>query len=171
MNKLYLLLCFISCSALAQQQTVKDAFLEKWSNSQDYLISVAEAMPEEKYNFKPTERQMDFANQLLHIRENMLWLGTTYFSETPFDRQSLRASVPQGKKATIAALNKAFDTVYAFAKATSDEDLKTTINFFAGPKSKLQILNLLQDHVTHHRAQLIVYLNINAIEPPGYVGW
>jgi uncharacterized damage-inducible protein DinB len=37
--------------------------------------------------------------------------------------------------------------------------------------NKLQILNLLNDHQTHHRAQLIVYLRINGIKPPDYVGW
>jgi len=158
-------------TAYAQKNTPKEAFLEKWTNSKAYLLAIAEAMPEEKYNFKPTERQMDFGNQLLHIRANMLWLGTTYFSEIPFDRQALRNAIPQGKKAIIAVLNEAFDTVYAFAKATPDEDLKTTVNFFAGPKSKLQILNLLQDHLTHHRGQLIVYLNLNTIDPPDYVGW
>ncbi|MGK0251702.1 MAG: putative damage-inducible protein DinB, partial [Gammaproteobacteria bacterium] len=49
--------------------------------------------------------------------------------------------------------------------------LKGTVEFFAGPKSRMQILNLLQDHVTHHRGQLIVYLNLNSIEPPQYSGW
>ena len=56
-------------------------------------------------------------------------------------------------------------------KNTPDEELKEIVDFFAGPKSNLQILNLLQDHVTHHRGQLIVYLNLNEIEPPKYSGW
>ena len=54
---------------------------------------------------------------------------------------------------------------------TNDADLKITVDFFAGPKSKLQILNLLQDHLSHHRGQLIVYLNLNNIKPPSYIGW
>ena len=171
MNRIILFFCLITMSTYAQKNTPTEAFLEKWANSKTYLLDIAEAMPEEKYTFKPTDRQMDFGNQLLHIRANMLWLGTTYFSDLPFDRQSLSANIPQGKKAIIAALEEAFDTVYAFAKATPAEDLKTTVNFFAGPKSKLQILNLLQDHLTHHRGQLIVYLNLNEIDPPDYVGW
>ena len=43
--------------------------------------------------------------------------------------------------------------------------------FFAGPKSKFQILNLLEDHVTHHRGQLIVYLNFKNSIPPSFIGW
>jgi uncharacterized damage-inducible protein DinB len=51
------------------------------------------------------------------------------------------------------------------------DDLSTQVDFFAGPKTKLQILNIIQDHVTHHRGQLIVYLNLKGIKPPEYVGW
>ena len=114
---------------------------------------------------------MTFGDQLLHIRANMLWLGTTHFSTEKFNRHALTQNAPSGKEAIIEALEKAFDAVYTFVKTTSEEDLRTTINFFAGPKSKLQILNLLHDHVSHHRGQLVVYLNLNDIDLPEYVGW
>ena len=166
-----LLLCIISTMTYSQQDNPKDAFLEKWSNSKEYLIAIAEAMPEEHYTFAPTKREMSFEAQLLHMRGNMLWLGTTYFSKETFDRKSLTNNAPQGKEAIIKALKQSFDDVYMFVKETSSEDLKTTVDFFAGPKSKLQILNLLQDHLTHHRGQIIVYLNLNEIIPPDYSGW
>ena len=114
---------------------------------------------------------MDFGSQLLHIRGNMLWLGNTYFTEVSFDKQSLKKNIPKGKAAIIKALKTSFDAVYAFVAATTEEGLKGTVEFFAGPKSRMQILNLLQDHVTHHRGQRIVYLNLNSIEPPQYSGW
>ena len=172
MTKVFvILLVFLSTTMTAQQDNPKDAFLVKWQNSKDYLIGIAEAMPEDKYSFKPTERQMDFGNQLLHIRGNMLWLGNTYFTDKEFDRRSLSGNIPQGKEAIIEALRESFDLVYAFAKAYPEEKLSETVSFFAGPKSRFQILNLLQDHVTHHRGQLVVYLNLNDVEPPSYVGW
>ncbi len=34
-----------------------------------------------------------------------------------------------------------------------------------------QIINLMNDHLTHHRAQAIVYLRLNGVMPPKYVGW
>ncbi len=166
-----LLLCFLTTMTYAQQDNTKDAFLEKWNNSKEYLIAIAEAMPEEHYTYAPTEREMNFGDQLLHIRGNMLWLGTTYFSEKSFDRTSLSENVPKGKEEIIKALKSSYDDVYSFVKETSLEDLKTIVDFFAGPKSKLQILNLLQDHVTHHRGQIIVYLNLNDVTPPSYSGW
>lgn len=37
--------------------------------------------------------------------------------------------------------------------------------------NKIQFLNLIQDHQTHHRAQLLVYLRLNNLTPPRYSGW
>jgi len=172
MNKIVVVaLCLLTTITYAQKDNAKDAFLEKWDNSKNYLVAIAEAMPEDKYTYAPTEREMNFGAQLLHMRGNMLWLGNTYFSSKGFDRKVLSKNVPEGKEAIINALKKSFDDVYALVEKTSSEELKETIQFFAGPKSKLQILNLLQDHLTHHRGQIIVYLNLNEIVPPDYSGW
>ena len=151
----------------AQQANVKDAFLEKWENSKNYLIEMAQLMPEEDYGYKPTERQRSFKEQLEHIQGNMDWLSTKYFSR----EKDKSETFPDEKEQIIVSLEKAFDAVGETVAATSEEELKETVEFFAGPKSKLQILNLLLDHVTHHRGQLIVYLNLKEIEPPRYVGW
>jgi len=151
----------------AQKANVKDAFLEKWENSKNYLVEMTELMPEEDYGYKPTERQRSFAEQLEHIQGNMDWLSTKYFSR----EKDKSETFPSEKEQIIASLKKAFDAVGETVAATSEEELKETVEFFAGPKSKLQILNLLLDHVTHHRGQLIVYLNLKEVEPPRYVGW
>lgn len=166
---LTVLTLIISVTTMAQQTTLKEAWLEKWENSKNYLIGIAEAMPEEHYNFKPTERQMSFKEQLLHIKGNMDWLSTTYFTEQKFDRSE--KAQPETKAETIALLTTAFDNAKKIIKNTQEETLQETVDFFAGPKSKIQILNLLQDHVTHHRGQTIVYLNLKGVEPPRFVGW
>lgn len=171
MKRFFILLFLISYPVMSQQTTPTSAFLEKWSNSKEYLLAIAESMPEENYVFKPTEREMDFKNQLLHICGNMLWLSTAYFSDEEFDRKKFSENAPESKTGLIKLLEKSFDVVYDRVQKTSKEELTIEVDFFAGPKSKLQILNLLQDHVTHHRGQLIVYLNLKEIEPPKYVGW
>ncbi len=167
----FIFLLVISYTSMGQQTTPKSAFLEKWNNSKTYLLEIATSMPEDKFGFKPTEREMDFRNQLIHITGNMLWLGTTYFSSEKFDRKKLSENPPSSKSEVIEHLKKSFDTVYANIEKTDEKELQEIVDFFAGKKSKLQILNLLQDHVTHHRGQLLVYLNLNEIKPPDYVGW
>ncbi|ARV11785.1 DinB family protein [Gilvibacter sp. SZ-19] len=151
--------------AMAQQTTPKTAFLEKWENAKNYTLELAEAMPEDAFGFKPSERQMSFKEQLIHIKANMDWLSTTYFKGTE------PKAVTDTKANIIKSLEASFDGVAAAVAATDPETFAETVDFFAGPKSKLQILNLLQDHLTHHRGQLIVYLNLKQVAPPRYVGW
>lgn len=167
--KKYILLIVIFATTIAKaQDTPISAFLEKWENSKNYLVEMAEAMPEDKYDYKPTERQKSFREQLLHIKQNMDWLSNTYFAKAKMENKQATYTT---KAAIIEAIKTAFDNTATIIKTTTSEELKVIVEFFAGPKTKLQILNLLQDHVTHHRGQLIVYLNLNDIKPPKYRGW
>lgn len=159
------LLC-VSYTSAGQINPIPD-FLEKWENSKNYLIQIVEAMPEDAFAYKPTEREMTFSEQLQHIQKNMVWLASSYFGATPTETEDLK----NNKADTVESIKKAFDSVADAVKNTTPSTLNEEVKFFAGPKSKLQILNLMQDHVTHHRGQLIVYLNLNHIEPPKYVGW
>ena len=165
----FFLSIFMILNNLHSQNTVKSAFLLKWENSKNYLLEIAESMPEEHYSFKPTERQMSFKEQLLHIKQNMISLSENYILSNS-DNKSAK-SEPKNKEEIINALTTSFNIVSKIVSTISEEDLTIEVPFFAGPKSKLQILNLIQDHVTHHRGQLIVYLNLNNVEPPKYRGW
>lgn len=169
MKKYILLIAVFTITiAKAQKDTPISAFLEKWENSKNYLVEMAEAMPEDKYDFKPTERQKTFKEQLLHIKGNMDWLSSTYFAK---DKKETVKQTYTTKAEVVKAIKEAFENTAAIIKTATAEELKEVVEFFAGPKTKLQILNLLQDHVTHHRGQVIVYLNLNDVKPPRYSGW
>lgn len=171
LSKLLTITLFLSMniSGYAQEARVKEAFLEKWKNSSTYLLEMAEQIPETSMDYRPTPRQMTIKEQLLHIRSNMLWLGNSYFKtdETkPPNRDNLTS-----KKEIVLALKDSFKRVATLVEVSDPKKLQEEVEFFAGPKTRLQILNLLQDHVTHHRGQLIVYMNLLNLEPPRYSGW
>lgn len=153
-----------------QSSGVKKAFLEKWDHSADYLLAIASSIPEDSLGYSPTERQMTIEEQLLHIRSNMLWLGNTYFNPESREMPDARL-IPESREELLAALKEGFTAVNTLIENLNEETLSEEVEFFAGPKNRLQILNLMQDHVTHHRGQLIVYLNLLGIEPPRYSGW
>ncbi len=170
MRALFFILTGLFMIPMQSQDLTIPTFLEKWENSRDYLLAVAEAMPEEKFDFRPTDRQMEFKEQLLHIKSNMDWLATNYFgAEKASGNSNGRDTL--SKAETLEILKIAFDRVSSVLQHTASSALSEEVDFFTGTKTKLQILNLLQDHVSHHRGQLIVYLNLNNIEPPKYVGW
>ncbi|MDI6048297.1 DinB family protein [Flavobacterium sp. XS2P24] len=169
MKKYLIIAVLLLSNNIFAQVEVVSTFIEKWDNSKDYLVAVAEAMPEDKYDYKPAEREMSFREQLFHIQDNMNWLGTTHFSGEKYVKK--KAVKGLSKAQMIQEIKASFDKAKAFVQKTNDAELSQKVDFFAGPKSKLQILNLMQDHVTHHRAQILVYLNLNGIQPPKYVGW
>ncbi len=157
-------------NSFAQETILQDAFLEKWQHSAQYLLELAARIPDDSLNYRPTERQMSVQEQLLHIRANMLWLGNTYFNPEGMEVPDSK-SVPANKAELLDMLEESFTVVNTLVAQANTAALAEKVEFFAGPKTRLQIMNLLQDHVTHHRGQLIVYLNLMNIEPPRYSGW
>lgn len=169
MKKIFFILFgLIHLNAMSQNLFI-DTFLEKWGNSKIYLIQLAEAMPESQYAYKPTEKQKTFAEQLIHIKGNIDWLSNTYFGDGSLQKE--QTNTTPTKKQLIDALKTSFDVSASLIANLETEKLAEKVDFFAGRKTKMQIMNLLQDHVTHHRGQLIVYLKLNQIEPPQYSGW
>jgi len=169
MKQYFIIAVLLISNTIFAQVEVVATFIEKWENSKDYLVAVAQAMPEEKYDYKPTEREMSFREQLFHIQENMNWLSTTYFLNEKYIKKERVKT--RSKAQIIQEIKTSFDTAKTFVQKTKEAELSQKVDFFAGSKSKLQILNLMQDHVTHHRAQILVYLNLNQIQPPKYIGW
>ena len=169
MKKSLIIAVLLLSNSIFAQVEVISTFIEKWDNSRDYLVAVAQAMPEEHYDYKPAAREMSFREQLFHIQDNMNWLGTTHFSKEKYVKKEAIKGL--SKAQIIQEIKASFDTAKRAVQNTNEAELSQKVDFFAGPKSKLQILNLMQDHVTHHRAQILVYLNLNQIQPPKYVGW
>ena len=172
MRLLFLLFVFAMNTTTAQKidSLFMDAAITKLQNSKEYTLKVATGMPEEKYGFKPVPEEMSFGEQLLHISANLNWLTSSYItsSKSPV----AKAATPvQKKDEIIQVLNKTYEYAIGALKSFEAAHLSDTVSFFAGPKTKLQIINLISDHQAHHRAQLIVYLRLNGIKPPDYVGW
>ena len=57
----------------AQENDFIKEYLERLEKSKEYLILVAETMPEDKYEFKATPESMSFAENLMHISWAMDW--------------------------------------------------------------------------------------------------
>ncbi len=127
-------------------------------------------MPSDKYDFKPVKEERSFGEQLLHLASNLGWLTSSYLAneKNPVTATDMKLT---NKDSIIAVLNKSYDYAIDVMQKFSPQHLADTVKFFAGPMNKLQIITLINDHQTHHRAQVLVYLRLNGIVPPEYVGW
>lgn len=175
MKRYLLVLIFLtSVCPRGMAQSAEKLFLaaavKKLKDSREYTLEVARLMPAAEYGFQPVPEEMSFARQLLHLSQNLGWLTSSYLKgeANPVGKSEMKLTQ---KDSVIAVLTRVYDYALDALETFPAEDLKSDVSFFAGPMNKLQIINLMNDHQTHHRAQLLVYLRLKGIRPPDYVGW
>ena len=161
-----------SLQLCAQESDFIKEYLERLENSRKYLILVAETMPEDKYGFKATPESLSFEENLMHIAWAMDWHSQSLMggreardwntdTELKVDNKS--------KEEMIATINRTFDITIEFIQNFDIAKLEERLDYFGSDRTKRQVLMLLADHITHHRAQMLVYMRLNAIKPPRYV--
>jgi uncharacterized damage-inducible protein DinB len=144
-----------------------EALLESWNDVGRKLIAMAEDMPEDKYDFKPTPAQRTFAEQLLHAA------GGNYFFINP--AKGLKAPEGDPKRTTyatkasvVAFVRKSFDDGAALIKSKGDAGLG---DLFSDPFSGRQVRVGdyawgFVEHSGEHYGQLVVYYRVAGLVPP-----
>jgi uncharacterized damage-inducible protein DinB len=137
----------------------------KWENNKSYILKMLEVMPEEHYEFVPAEGMRTYKEQAEHIVSsfNYQMAKTGFFDLPEVDNTD--------KKSLIQSYTKIFDEIISKLKNIKNSALKTETSMWYGQSTYLRILNLADNHLAHHRGQMIVYLRLKGIEPPSYIGW
>jgi len=173
MKKLFITILLMALVAAAHAQKEKSfskEFLTLWKRGTAFTLAVAEAMPEAMYDYRPEEGALTFSQQLVHISENIYWLNSAFVvnEENPLGND--RNENPT-KQEVIKQLKDAFGYVEGTLKNIGKEEIEMPIRFAGEEINKERIFYLMRDHMTHHRAQTMVYMRMNGIQPPRYVGW
>ncbi|MBT2160598.1 DinB family protein [Zobellia barbeyronii] len=163
---------FVSSPLFAQKDGYVEDYLERLENSRKYIVLVAETMPEDKYSFKATPESLSFAENLLHIGYAMDWHSQSLLG----DRESRDWQTDivfkvgtKSKAEMIALINHTFDETIQLIGQFDTAQLDDELDYFGLNRSKRQIFMLLSDHITHHRAQMLVSMRLNGLVPPRYV--
>ncbi len=168
---------FIALVACNKKKTSKEdvfieEYLERLENSKKYMILVADLLPETKYTYKPTPQSMSFAEHFMHIGWAMDWHSQTLMGQRDardWDTDTLLKVDNKTKQEMINVIEQIFDTTIDFISNFDTRTLDQRLDYFGTERTKRQILLLLTDHITHHRAQMLVYLRLNNVKPPRYV--
>ena len=172
-----LLLILTTYSSFGQTGSFLSDYLQRWENSKKYMIAVAESMPDSGYGFKPTDGEMSFAEQLVHICAGIDWhaqmlIGGRKEEGMPKEvRQKKFSAEGKTKKEIIELIGKTFDDATTVIKKYDPPHLEDSITYLNKTRTKMQVFLLLSDHVTHHRAQTLVYLRLKGIVPPEYANY
>lgn len=138
---------------------------KRWKRNQRYTLKLIEAMPESEFDFKPVIGVKSFLSQCAHITT---WLRTHSRFVTAFEMEKLKL---KSKEEVLHGLNDFFEQFLTYLHDTTEEALAQDVKVFYGTVSKYHILQTMDNHLSHHRGQIVIYLRMKDIKLPSYVGW
>ena len=171
-------LCFLSASS--QDTTtimMKHQMLKEWERAKAYTDEYLEAMPADKYGFRPTDSVRSFAQQMFHLSFATVALITigTGTSDTLLLKYFIAHNpenmpADQNKDSVVRYVNQSYD----FAMRTINNMDFSKLSQIAvqrlpgGVRSETRLAWLLKafEHQTHHRGQCTVYLRLVGVHPP-----
>ena len=179
MRRFCILLWLPFCAILFAQQSpppsksVSDSIKLIWENIAHGFTALAEAMPEDKWNFKPTQGKFDnvrtFGEQVKHVAcGNEAWAKKIKGEKKLPERCDLGGPNPARTKAEIIGyLHQSIRMMDDAIATTNANNLQEVL---PGPyfgDTRLAGLNAALWHISDHYGQLVVYLRMNGLVPPG----
>jgi uncharacterized damage-inducible protein DinB len=156
----------------ARPVTMASTVGQWWTMIERSFVPAAEAMPEEKWSFKPTEGAFDnartFAEQVKHVACGNFAFFMEIEKKTPPAACDKGGPDPARTKAEIMKyLRDSFK--YAgevLAKMTSANALDPAGGPYGGQSTRLGLTTLAVWHASDHYGQIVMYLRMSGIVPP-----
>jgi len=134
---------------------------------EDKFTRLAEAVPAEKYTWRPAADVRSFAEVLLHVSAANYNLYKLVGTPPPagFDVRGFEKSTTDKAK-VIATLKDSFVHAKAAIKAMPDADLEKSLDWFGGKNTERGILLFITRHAAEHLGQSIAYARMAGVTPP-----
>tara|TARA_R110002073_G_scaffold139232_3_gene289464 strand:+ start:19278 stop:19853 length:576 start_codon:yes stop_codon:yes gene_type:complete len=142
-----------------------------------YTLQVAEAMPADKYTFKPTDSVRSFGEQLAHLGMSSKFLLDVFIKDEkvafdPYTEAETEQRIGASKEEAIALITSSLNEVIATLKGMDSKSLNKKFTVVFDPKkpefTKKEGFEFIRDHITHHRAQALVSLRMQGVKAPSY---
>lgn len=153
-------------------QSIAESVSQPMQFAEGSFLGIAEAMPEDKYGFIPTNGKFDdarsFGEQVKHVACAQFAFFNEFEGKKPPDDCERGGHDPAKTKAElIKYLKDSFDYGNrVLATLTAQNALDRVEGRYAGPNTKLGISVIAVWHLTDHYGQLVEYLRMNGIVPP-----
>lgn len=160
------LIAVAAAPVLAQgtSPTVVKEMVATWQRAVTDIVDVAEAMPEAKYDYRPTPEVATFRDQLVHLTG----VAQRFVDTAKGTKSATDPHKTMTKAEVIAQLKQAFQTGEQMLGALSDAQLLEQVKFPFGDRmvTRYTFWQGPLYQVRNHYGQLVVYLRMNGIVPP-----
>jgi uncharacterized damage-inducible protein DinB len=157
-----------------QRYTATQLLDRSVSNFESEFVPAAEAMPEDKFGFAPTEGEFKnartYAQQIKHVAAVNYELAAAILQEKPpvdINDESGPANVAT-KSQVLKYLKDSFGYVHKAIATIDEKNLNGTVKspFGEAKVSRLGLAIAVVGHGNDHYGQMVVYLRMNGIIPP-----
>jgi uncharacterized damage-inducible protein DinB len=134
---------------------------------EDKFTRLAEAIPADKYTWRPAPEVRSFAEVFLHVSAanyNLYKLVGTP-PPTGIDVRGLEKSTTDKTK-VIATLNDSFAHAKKAITAMPDAELDKSMDWFGGKNTERGVLLFIVRHAAEHLGQSIAYARFVGVVPP-----
>lgn len=168
MKKSFVILSLIFGGLGATNAQSVDDLVNDWQRAKAYTLEYLETMPDDKFDFKPTEDIRSFAQQMLHLTDaNYGFTAAAIGIESPIARGESEKSDDTSKENVIKLVTAGYDFVISGLYGLTDDQLTEKVSLFGRfEMSKGQAFAKLFEHQTHHRGQTTIYLRLAGVTPP-----
>jgi DinB family protein len=170
-----------TAAELSKKETVSSAFLRFFQYQEYEVRSAAEAMPEEKYGYRPAEGKFKiekpeygpsemrtFAEQVKHVACSNLAFAAELDGQKPPDARDKGGPSPaKTRKELLIYLRDSFAAARKSLGAIDTKNMFDPIEGpYAGPNTRLGLAEVVVWHNADHYGQMVLYLRLNDIVPP-----
>jgi hypothetical protein len=170
-----------TAAEMSKKETVASALLRGIQFQEYELRSAAEAMPEEKYPYRPAEGKFKdekpefgpaevrtFAEQVKHVACANFGFAAELDGQKPPDACDKGGPSPaRTKKELLIYLRDSFSAIRKSLGAITAQNMYEPIEGpYAGPNTRLGLATVVIWHCADHYGQVTLYLRQNGIVPP-----
>lgn len=144
-----------------------------FSDLESKALSLAKAVPEDKYGWRPAPGVRSFGEVMLHIAYgNAVLLNIATEDPTPdaIEKQiaenAKNEKVPVSKERILQLLTESFSTVRKSLESARAGALSRDVKFFGRTTTERAVRTFLDVHVAEHVGQAIAYARMNGVTPP-----
>lgn len=151
--------------------SIKSMLITDWERAKAYTQDYLNAMPADKYSYRPTDSVRTFAQQMLHIAQANKFFVSIATGEKPAAGPDLeKSATAQSADSVKYYVNSSYDYTINAIRKLSISALMQPATFSMGQKmTEMRLRWFLKsfEHQTHHRGQTTVYLRLAGVRPPG----
>lgn len=155
---------------LAQDKGFRAEFLSQLSSAEEKVMDLADAIPENKYTWRPDDGVRSISEVYIHIANANYMIPTFFGGKMPEgmsmpDAGKMEKEVT-GKKDVAMKLKSSFASVKEVVKGMKDSDLDKDTEFFGMKTTYRGAMHFFANHLHEHLGQSIAYARMNGVVPP-----